>query len=622
MANKWAAANKKKQSQINKNVKELQSYTKSYDNNREKYLGNLYETLGIGKDSQQFQQHLNVPHGKFGVYHNSNAWEVDRVKELKAESDKNFNKLLEEKYLNIPKVPIKKSESTFTDLINKNVKKNENSNIANEKYDKSKSYNPYIRMGLDTEEDFQERLKEAENNKVREFLLNNPVSKGIKSLADGVINAYGETVGELATIGDKEGKENLRNYLDKVESEKTGVNKTLYTIGDVGTNIANMSALSSKIPFLNKLDTLTKSSIVNNALKEGLENVIVEGGLDLAKGNTENFIKNRVGDFGSGAVFGGVTEGLGQGISKLKGLKNTKVDIPDVNKVDVPKVETKLPDSPVLSKVETPKTDIVKAETPKVKVEKPDLSDVEFKYDNRTFENLPDMGNRKVKSITENMGELKPFIKNQAEMVLQDMRFGTKGGEVSINHETGERFATSRLANETFEIIQAQTGKTYAEIKAALKKVANGEVNDALTKRIELILDDSLINGTRLADGIEIPANKSYIETKRLYEELSKGNLNVLYEPTNVDNVKEHFTPMNIENDSDKLSEVVKATSDEIASSKVDERAFTQLEDNMGLSRHASVTMPNSENITPEFKEVINQYEFDYFKANNQADYD
>ena len=157
MANKWAAANKKKQSQINKNVKELQSYTKSYDNNREKYLGNLYETLGIGKDSQKFQQHLNAPHGKFGVYHNSNAWEVARVKELKAESDKNFNKLLEEKYLNIPKVPIKKSESTFTNLINKNVKKNENSNIATEKYDKSKSYNPYIRMGLDTEEDFQNR---------------------------------------------------------------------------------------------------------------------------------------------------------------------------------------------------------------------------------------------------------------------------------------------------------------------------------------------------------------------------------------------------------------------------------------------------------------------------------
>ena len=94
-------------------------YTKNYDNNREKYLGNLYETLGIGKDSQQFQQHLNVPHGKFGVYHNSNAWEVDRVKELKAESDKNFNKLLEEKYLNIPKVPVVKSKSNY---IKDNVK--------------------------------------------------------------------------------------------------------------------------------------------------------------------------------------------------------------------------------------------------------------------------------------------------------------------------------------------------------------------------------------------------------------------------------------------------------------------------------------------------------------------
>jgi membrane dipeptidase len=79
------------------------------------------------------------------------------------------------------------------------------------------------------------------------------------------------------------------------------------------------------------------------------------------------------------------------------------------------------------------------------------------------------MGNRKVKSITENMAELKPFIQNQAEMVLQDMRFATKGGEVSINHETGERFATSRLANETFEIIQAQTGKSYKEIEEAKK---------------------------------------------------------------------------------------------------------------------------------------------------------
>ena len=45
MANDWASANKKKQSQIQKNIKELKSYTKKYDENREKYLGNLYGFL-------------------------------------------------------------------------------------------------------------------------------------------------------------------------------------------------------------------------------------------------------------------------------------------------------------------------------------------------------------------------------------------------------------------------------------------------------------------------------------------------------------------------------------------------------------------------------------------------
>ena len=116
MANDWASANKKKQSQIQKNIKELKSYTKKYDENREKYLGNLYDTLGIGKDSEQFQQHLNIQTGKFGVIHG--VGEKTRVKKLKAESDANAKKISDEKYKSwkvpdTPKVPVVKSKSNY-----------------------------------------------------------------------------------------------------------------------------------------------------------------------------------------------------------------------------------------------------------------------------------------------------------------------------------------------------------------------------------------------------------------------------------------------------------------------------------------------------------------------------
>ena len=218
----------------------------------------------------------------------------------------------------------------------------------------------------------------------------------------------------------------------------------LGTQGQTMLNVADdiSSAAANKI--LGKYANSTLGKVGEKALQGTIDGSI-GGVLDtLRDEDSENLKNNVVQSAFGGAIFSGGSEALGKGISKLKELKNTKVDIPDASKIDVPKVETKLPDSPALSKVETPKTD----------------------------------------------------------------------------------------------------------------------------------------------------------------------------------NVKEHFKPMNIENDSDKLSEVVKATSDEIASSKVDERAFTQLEDNMGLSRHATETMQNSENITPEFKEVLKQYEIDYFKTNNQADYD
>lgn len=255
----------------------------------------------------------------------------------------------------LPSLPSNKtisseSKNYVSNLKKKDEEKRFSEQKKEEKAATKKSKNPYVRMGKETEADFQTRMKKKKEDfkSTREkypivdqasWLFENTV----KPVTEGMLKAAGDTVGEVVTnkyvdkaartlipdgIENKdvpsaaEGKKNLRNYLTEREEAQKGFGKVAYKGGEIGTNLALMSAVSSKLPFIGKLDTLTKSKYLNRALREGAENVILEGGLDLAKGDTENFLTDRLKDFGGGAIFGAGMEAGSRVLGKVGKANN------------------------------------------------------------------------------------------------------------------------------------------------------------------------------------------------------------------------------------------------------------------------------------------------------------
>lgn len=240
----------------------------------------------------------------------------------------------------VRKVLSGESQKLIYDMKKKDEEKRFSQQKAEEEARIKKSNNPYVRNGKQTLKDYEERTakhkKDYEAAKEKYPILKQSdavFSNTIKPATEGMLKAAGDTVGELVTnkyvdktmraitpdiiqnkdaVTSKEGKENLRNYLSEREKAQHGIGKVAYKTGEIGTNLALMSSVSNKLPFIGKLDTLTKSKFVNKALREGVENALIGGVTDFAKGDTEDFAMNRLKDFGGGAAFGVAMEGIGR----------------------------------------------------------------------------------------------------------------------------------------------------------------------------------------------------------------------------------------------------------------------------------------------------------------------
>lgn len=138
--------------------------------------------------------------------------------------------------------------------------------------------------------------------------------------------------------------------------------------------------------------------------------------------------------------------------------------------------------------------------------------------DDRTWD---DVSSRKVKAFQFEHPEVKPFYKTIAQELLSDIKNTTKGERTSI-HDGVERTwtGTKRFTSEAIARIKDVTGATYDKIEDALHRIINdqGAENVALSKKIELVIDDMLSDGYTSFDGQSIPANEEYLAVK---EELS-----------------------------------------------------------------------------------------------------
>lgn len=136
----------------------------------------------------------------------------------------------------------------------------------------------------------------------------------------------------------------------------------------------------------------------------------------------------------------------------------------------------------------------------------------------RTFQSV---GDRKVKSIQQNFPKLKPYIQEQAKFFLNDLRDALKGKKIFMLDEegylekvTGQKRAISEPLARILDNLDHRP--TYKEIDEALQKIIEdgGAENNALSKRIELVIDDSLTDGYKDMSGLFFPPDEGYVALK------------------------------------------------------------------------------------------------------------
>lgn len=134
--------------------------------------------------------------------------------------------------------------------------------------------------------------------------------------------------------------------------------------------------------------------------------------------------------------------------------------------------------------------------------------------------NIEDVGNRKVNAYMFENPEVKPFFQEEAQMMLGELRRSVKG-ERNFNDQlyydtSGESgwFGTKRMTSDEISYLLDNFKYTYADIEKGLLAIIedNGKENNAISKRIEFMLDERLRLGYKYFEtGDQIPANQEYI---------------------------------------------------------------------------------------------------------------
>lgn len=138
---------------------------------------------------------------------------------------------------------------------------------------------------------------------------------------------------------------------------------------------------------------------------------------------------------------------------------------------------------------------------------------------------IKDVGNRKVKAYMYENPEVKPFFQEEADIMLGELRDSTKGEKwynddlyYATNGDEGWG-GTQRQTSDAIAYLLDNCNYTYAQIEQGLQDIIedNGKENNAVSKRIEFLLNERLSEGyTDFRTGMAIPANDGYL---RLLEE-------------------------------------------------------------------------------------------------------
>ena len=124
--------------------------------------------------------------------------------------------------------------------------------------------------------------------------------------------------------------------------------------------------------------------------------------------------------------------------------------------------------------------------------------------------------NRKAKAFMWDNPEVKPYFQQAAKEMLWDLNNSEKGERYPIKDADGYIVGWDGLPRNTTDDIAElldNTNDSYEDIRKGLNAIIedNGKENNAVSKRIEFILNDRLMKGYTDIFGEKIPANQEYI---------------------------------------------------------------------------------------------------------------
>lgn len=131
------------------------------------------------------------------------------------------------------------------------------------------------------------------------------------------------------------------------------------------------------------------------------------------------------------------------------------------------------------------------------------------------------VGERSVNAFQFDHPELHSYYADAAAVLQEEMSFAQKGGELirRTSREAGddEYIRTKRGVSERIARLLDDEGVRYDDIDRSLSAIIHnhGQENFAAAKRVELLLDDMLINGYTDIHGQHIAPNEEYIAAKK-----------------------------------------------------------------------------------------------------------
>lgn len=151
-----------------------------------------------------------------------------------------------------------------------------------------------------------------------------------------------------------------------------------------------------------------------------------------------------------------------------------------------------------------------------------DAAEVADPFDDR---DIKAVGDRKVKAYMYENPEVKPFFQEEANILLGELREGTKGERIYTPTPDGQPgvygsdsygiwHGVKRHVSPDIEYLLDTVKMSYADIEKGLRAIIedHGAENIAAAKKIEFVLNDRLLKGYQEQTlGAEIPPNQDYV---------------------------------------------------------------------------------------------------------------